>query len=86
METIKKAHFPGNIEGIFVEINLRKTKWLSFGRYRPPQQQAEYFLKHVNYVLDTCRPLINYCLLDILTLKKQILLCLKFYLIIIPKI
>ena len=25
------------------------------GEYRPPRQQAEYFLKHVNYALDTYR-------------------------------
>ena len=55
MEAINKAHFPDNIEGIFVEISLRKTKWLLFGRYRPPQQQAKYFLKYVNYALDTYR-------------------------------
>ena len=40
------------IEGIFVEINLRKTKWLLFGGYRPPKQLAEYFLRHINYTLD----------------------------------
>ena len=55
MEAINKAHFPDNIERIFVQINLRKTKWLLFARYRPPQQQAEYFLKYVNYARDTYR-------------------------------
>ena len=25
------------------------------GEYRPPRQQAAYFLKHVNYALDTYR-------------------------------
>ena len=29
--------FPEDIEGIFVEINLRKTKWLLFGSYHPPR-------------------------------------------------
>ena len=52
---LTKRILPDNIEGIFVEINLRKTKWFLFGGYRPPQQQAEYFLKHVNYALDTYR-------------------------------
>ena len=52
---LTKHILPDNIEGIFVEINLRKTKWLLFGGYRPPRQQAEYFLKHVNYALDTYR-------------------------------
>ena len=52
---LTKYILPDDIEGIFVEINLRKTKWLLFGGYRPPRQQAEYFLKHVNYALDTYR-------------------------------
>ena len=52
---LTKHILPDNIEEIFVEINLRKTKWLLFGGYRPPRQQAEYFLKHVNYALDTYR-------------------------------
>ena len=34
--------FSENIEGIFVEINLRKTKWLIFGTYHPPSQNDEY--------------------------------------------
>ena len=50
---LTKHILPDEIEGIFVEINLRKTKWLLFGRYRPPRQQAEYFLKHDNYAFDT---------------------------------
>ena len=52
---LTKHILPDDIEGIFVEISLRKTKWLLFGGYRPPRQQAEYFLKHVNYALDTYR-------------------------------
>ena len=32
---VTKHKLPGDIEGIFVEINLRKTKWLIFGTYRP---------------------------------------------------
>ena len=50
---LTKHILPDGIEGIFVEINLRKPKWLLFGGYRPPQQEAEYFSKHVNNPLDT---------------------------------
>ena len=50
---LTKHTLPDEIEGIFVEISLRKTKWLLFGKYRPPRQHAECFLKHVNYALDT---------------------------------
>ena len=35
--------FPCDIEGLFVEINLRKTKWLLFGTYHPPSQNDKYF-------------------------------------------
>ena len=52
---LTKHILPDNLEGIVVEINVGKTKWLLFGGYRPPRQQAEYFLKHVNYALDTYR-------------------------------
>ena len=46
---------PENIEGLFIEINLRKQKFLLFGSYRSPRQEAEYFLKLVNFALDTYR-------------------------------
>ena len=52
---LTKHILPDEIEGIFDEINLRKTKWLLFDRYRPPRQQVEYFLKHVIYVIDAYR-------------------------------
>ena len=29
---------PNDIEGIFVELNLRKKKWLIFGSYHLPSQ------------------------------------------------
>ena len=38
---------------IFVEINLRIVKCLLFGTCRPPRQEGQYFLKHVNYALNT---------------------------------
>ena len=30
-----KHTFPDDIEGLFIEINLRKCKWLLFGSYHP---------------------------------------------------
>ena len=30
-----KHNFPCDIEGMFIEINLRKTKWLLLGTYHP---------------------------------------------------
>ena len=48
---LNKHNLPDDIEGFFVGISLRKVEWLLFGAYRPPWQEAEYFLKHVNYAL-----------------------------------
>ena len=41
---LAKQNFPDDIEGIFIEINLRITKSLISGTYRPPSQTVEYFL------------------------------------------
>ena len=38
---------PHDIEGIFVELNLRKRKWLLFGSYHPPSQSNKYFFYQV---------------------------------------
>ena len=43
---------PHYIEGIFVELNLRKNKWLFFGSYHPPSQSDKYFFNHVQNGLD----------------------------------
>ena len=49
---LAKHKLPDVIEGVFIEVNLRKIKWLIFGTYRPPSQPVEYFFKHVGYALD----------------------------------
>ena len=35
---------PNDIEALIIEINLRKTKFLLLGGYRPPSQSQNYFL------------------------------------------
>ena len=45
-------HLPGDIEGIFVELNFRKSKWLIFGSYHPPNQPDEYYFNKVSNSLD----------------------------------
>ena len=47
-----KHNFPSDIEGIFVEINLRKTKWLLFGTYHPPSQTDNYYFESITRALD----------------------------------
>ena len=49
-----------DIEGIFVELNLRKNKWLLFGSYHPPSQSDEYFFNHVKNGLDICSKFYDY--------------------------
>ena len=39
-----------NIEGIFLEINLRKPKWLLFGGYNPSKSSITDFLKQLGTV------------------------------------
>ena len=53
---LTKHTFPGDIEGIFVEINLRKIKWLLFGSYHPPSQNDNYFFDSVSKGLDLYYP------------------------------
>ena len=36
-------NFPDDIQDMFVEINLRSTKWLLFGSYHPPGQKDPYY-------------------------------------------
>ena len=55
-----KLKLPEDIEGVFVEVNIRKTKWLIFGAYRPLCQSVEYFFKHVGFALDTYKQTYNF--------------------------
>ena len=43
---------PDDIEGMFIKINSRKTKWLILGTYHPPNQADDYFFKFIGNVLD----------------------------------
>ena len=42
-------NLPNDIEGWFLELNFRKSKWLLLGTYRPPSQ--DYYFKSVGYAL-----------------------------------
>ena len=35
---------PDNFEGIFLELNLRKSKWLLFGGYNPHKDSISDFV------------------------------------------
>ena len=49
---VSKHILPDDIEGMFTEINLRKTKWLILGTYHPPNQPDDYFFKAVGNAID----------------------------------
>ena len=49
---LTKHVFPDDIEGLFLEINFRKTKWLLYGTYHPPSQCDQYFFDNVDKALD----------------------------------
>ena len=50
---LNKHDFPDSIEGLFVEINFRKSKWLFLGTYHPPSQNDNFYFKHIGLALDT---------------------------------
>ena len=45
-------HLPNDIQGMFIKLNLRKTKWLLFGCYQPPSQSDNNFFYHIKNNLD----------------------------------
>ena len=48
-----KAHPPTiNLEGIFFEINLKKSKWLVFGGYNPQKDNISNFMNQLGPCLD----------------------------------
>ena len=49
---LKLHTFPSDIEGMFIELNLRKTKWLLYGTYHPPEQDDKYFFDCLGKALD----------------------------------
>ena len=49
---LTKHVFPDNIEGLYVELNFRKSKLLLMGAYNPPSQGDNYFFEHLDKALD----------------------------------
>ena len=47
-----KHYFPSDIDGLFIELNLRKRKWLLLGRYHPPSQSDQYYFNNLDKSLD----------------------------------
>ena len=49
---LKKHNFQYDIEGLFIELNFRKSKWLLGGFYDPPSQSDQYFFNSLDKALD----------------------------------
>ena len=49
---LSKFKLPSDIEGLYIEINLKKSKWLLFGSYHPPNQNDNYYFDSVSSSLD----------------------------------
>jgi len=49
---------PEDLETLFIEINIRKTKWLLIAGYNPKKENISYFLNHVGVEID--KLLVNY--------------------------
>ena len=49
---LNKNEFSNNIEGIFVEINFRKSKCLILGTYHPPSQNKTFYFRNIGRALD----------------------------------
>ena len=49
---VKRHAIELNMEGIFLEINLRKCKWLLFGGYNHNKANIDTFLGHLGPILD----------------------------------
>ena len=47
-----KHNFTTDIGGMFIEINLRKTKWLLFCTYHPPSDSDKEYFEQIELVLD----------------------------------
>ena len=50
---IKTQNLPGDIESLFIEINLHNTKWLLICGYNPHKEHISYFLSQISKSLDT---------------------------------
>ena len=49
---LTKHVFPDDIEGLFIELNFRKAKWLLFGTYHPPPQSDSYYFNNLDKALN----------------------------------
>ena len=49
---LEKHKLSQDIEGIFIELNFKKIKWLLFGTYHPPSQNDQYYFEEIDKAID----------------------------------
>ena len=49
---LTKPVFPDVIEGLFIELNFGKAKWLLFGTHHPPSQSDSNYFNNLEKPLD----------------------------------
>ena len=49
---LEKHKLPQDIEGMLMELNFRKIKWLLFGTYHLPSQNDQYYFEALDKALD----------------------------------
>ena len=49
---LEKHKLPQDIEGMFIELNFRKVKWLLFGTYHSPSQNNRCYFEALDKALD----------------------------------
>ena len=49
---IESYKLPGNVEGMFIEMIVRNTKWLIIPGYNPRKENTSYFLNHISNDID----------------------------------
>ena len=49
---LEKHKLSQDIEGIFIELNFQKIKWLLFGTYHPPSQNDQYYFEEIDKAID----------------------------------
>ena len=50
---LSKHVFPSDIEGLYIELNFRKCKWLLLGTHHTPSQSDQYYFDNLDKSLDT---------------------------------
>ena len=50
---LSKHVFPSDIEGLYIELNFRKSKWLLLRTHHLPSQSDQYYFNNLDKSLDT---------------------------------